>query len=79
MNLYASLSLSAQGAITIVTLLFGTVLAWYALGAVRWEVFLKKPESPSSRLLRMLLAIIIGTGISGFILQYITGAAMMHG
>lgn len=73
------MSLSTQGVITIVTLLIGTILAWYALGAVRWDVFLKKPESPSARLLRMLLAIIMGTGISGFILQYITGASMMRG
>ncbi len=73
------MSISTQGVITIITLLIGTILAWYALGAVRWDVFLKKPESPAARLLRMLLAIIMGTGISGFILQYITGAAMMRG
>lgn len=78
-TLYTPMSISAQGAMTIVTLLLGTVLAWYALGAVRWDVYLKKPESGASRLLRMLLAIMIGTGVSGFILQYITGATMMHG
>ena len=73
------MSLASQGTITIISLLIGTILAWYALGAVRWDVFVKKPDSASARLLRMLLAIIIGTGISGFILQYITGAAMMRG
>nr|WP_272879862.1 DUF1146 domain-containing protein [Sulfoacidibacillus ferrooxidans] len=56
----------------------GTLLAWYALGAVRWDVFLKKPDSPPASLLRLLLAILIGTGIAGFIVQYVTGASMMH-
>jgi uncharacterized integral membrane protein (TIGR02327 family) len=70
---------AVQGVITIITLLLGTVIAWYALGVVRWEIFVKNVDSPTSRLLRMLLAIMIGTGISSFILQYIAGAAMIRG
>ncbi|PWI58022.1 hypothetical protein BM613_06220 [Sulfoacidibacillus thermotolerans] len=72
------MSFRVQGAVTIGGLLVGTLLAWYALGAVRWDVFLKNPESPPASLFRLLLAILIGTGIAGFVIQYVTGASMMR-
>lgn len=78
MNLFSTISFRIQGTLTTVSLLIGTVLAWYALGAVRWDVFLRQPESPSARLLRLLFALLIGGGVAGFILNYTSGAAMMR-
>ncbi len=78
MGIFSNLSFRVQGTVTIGGLLLGTLLAWYALGAVRWDVFLKKADSPAASLLRLLLAILIGTGIAGFVVQYVTGASMMR-
>lgn len=79
MNLFSTMSIRAEGGVTILALLMGTVLSWYALGAVRWEAFVKVPDSAGARLLRLLLALIIGAGVSGFILQYINGTTLLRG
>lgn len=68
----------AQGALQIVALLIGTLVSWVALGAVRWDVFVKTPESAPARLLRLLLAILIGSGIAGFIVAYGGAVSLMH-
>lgn len=67
------------GGLTIFALLVGIALAWYALGAVRWEIFARDPQSRAARLLRLLLAILIGSGVAGFLVQYATAASLMHG
>lgn len=67
------------GALTILALLVGIALAWYALGAVRWEIFTRDPHLGTARLLRLLLAVLIGSGVAGFLVQYATAASLMHG
>lgn len=62
----------------MVALLIGTSIAWYALGAVRWEIFMRDPYTRAARLLRLLFAILIGTGVAGFLIQYATAAALMR-
>ncbi len=78
MGVFSNVSFRVQGSLTILGLLLGTLLAWYALGAVRWDVFLKAPESRAASLLRLLLAVLIGAGVAGFVVQYATGAAMIR-
>ncbi len=78
MNSLSALSLRMQGSLMVFSLLIGTFLAWYALGAIRWDIFMRDPQSRAGRLLRLLLAVLIGTGIAGFVLQYSQGAALMH-
>lgn len=78
MQLFSTISFRVQGTIETMSLLVGTILAWFALNSVRWDVFLKNPESSSARLLRLLFALLIGGGIAGFILRYTQGAAMMR-
>lgn len=68
-----------QGSLLIASLLLGTALAWYALGAIRWEVFLRSESSRPARLLRLLLAIVIATGFAGFVVEYANGSALLHG
>ena len=78
-GLTSGLQARSQGALLIVVLLIGTAVAWYALGAIRWDIFLRKPEARDARLLRLLLAMVIAGGLAGFVLQYASGAAQMHG
>jgi len=77
-GVFSNVSFRVQGGLTIFSLLLGTLLAWYALGAVRWDVFLQAPQSRAASLLRLLLAILIGAGIANFVVQYATGAAMIR-
>lgn len=79
MNTLTTLSLRTEGLMTIISLLLTTGLAWYALGALRWEVFFKDSTSNPSRMMRLLLSVILASGVTGFLLQYINGTFMMRG
>ncbi len=76
-------TISAQGQmtgfVTILSLLFGTALAWYGLGAIRWDIFLRRPDDRPARVLRLLLAMVIAAGLTGFVLQYVGGATLLRG
>ena len=76
-------AISVQGQVTglvvILSLLLGTALSWYGLGAVRWDVFLRQPDGRAARVLRLLLAMVIASGLTGFVLQYVGGTTMLHG
>lgn len=79
MTTQIGLSAQLQGSLTILAMLVGVALAWQGLGAIRWEIFVREPRSGPARLLRLLLAILIGGGLAGFIVQYATAAALLHG
>jgi uncharacterized integral membrane protein (TIGR02327 family) len=59
-------------------LLFGVVIAWYALGAVRWDVFLKNAKSRPAAVLRLLLAIALGYQLARFMGEYLVATSMLR-
>ncbi|KUO95249.1 DUF1146 domain-containing protein [Ferroacidibacillus organovorans] len=68
-----------QGALTLFMLLMGTLIAWGALGALRWEIFVKDRTTRSARMLRIVLAMILGSALSGFVAQYISATNALRG
>ena len=66
------------GSLQITFLLLGTYIAWLALGALRWDKFVIRPESAPARLLRLILAILIAAGIVGFITSYGNAIALLR-
>lgn len=66
------------GSLQITFLLLGTYIAWLALGALRWDKFVTRPESAPARLLRLILAILIAAGIVGFITSYGNAIALLR-
>ncbi|KYP81477.1 DUF1146 domain-containing protein [Ferroacidibacillus organovorans] len=68
-----------QGALTLFMLLMGTLIAWGALGALRWEIFVKDRGARSARMLRIVLAMILGSALSGFVAQYISATNALRG
>jgi uncharacterized integral membrane protein (TIGR02327 family) len=62
----------------LVFLLFGVVIAWYALGVVRWDVFLKNAKSRPAALLRLLLAITLGYQLARFVSEYLVASSMIR-
>ncbi|MCY0876450.1 MAG: DUF1146 domain-containing protein [Firmicutes bacterium] len=69
---------SVLGSLTLIAMIIGIWLAWYALGAVRWEIFTRDPHTRAARLLRLLFAILIGSGVAGFLVQYATATSLLH-
>jgi uncharacterized integral membrane protein (TIGR02327 family) len=62
----------------LVFLLFGILIAWYALSEVRWDIFLKNPKSRPAAVLRLLIAIMLGYQLSRFMGEYLLATSMLR-
>ncbi|MCX7569534.1 DUF1146 domain-containing protein [Tumebacillus sp. DT12] len=62
----------------LIFLLFGVMIAWYALSAVRWEVFLKDAKSKPAAVLRLLVAILLGYQLSRFLNEYLLATSLLR-
>jgi uncharacterized membrane protein YwzB len=58
-------------------LIFGVLIAWYALQVVRWEVFLNDAKSRPAAVLRLLLAILLGYQLARFANEYMMSTMML--
>ncbi|MCL6576555.1 MULTISPECIES: DUF1146 family protein [Kyrpidia] len=67
----------ASGALAVLLLLFALVIAWYALGQVKWGIFLKDGGSPQAKVLRLLLAIALAWTLVQFISAYMFAWRML--
>lgn len=45
-------------------------VTWILLKEIRWDRIFRHPLSPGARLLQLMLAIVIGHQLAGFILDY---------
>ncbi|HEU4964753.1 MAG TPA: DUF1146 domain-containing protein [Bacilli bacterium] len=59
-------------------LLFGVLIAWFALTNVRWEVFLKAAKTRQAAVLRLLVAVALGYLLARFLSDYVTSTMMMR-
>ena len=60
-------------------LLVSVLIAWYALQAVRWDVFLKDSKSRPAAVLRLLLAVALGYQLARFVNEYLTASLLIKG
>ncbi|MBX6396574.1 MAG: DUF1146 domain-containing protein [Alicyclobacillaceae bacterium] len=60
----------ASGALVIALMLFALVIAWYALGQVKWGLFLRDGGSSQAKVLRLLLAVVLAWNLVQFISTY---------
>ncbi|ASS73866.1 hypothetical protein CIG75_02010 [Tumebacillus algifaecis] len=58
-------------------LIFGVLIAWYALQVVRWEVFLKEAKGRPAAVLRLLVAILLGYQLAKFANEYMMSTMML--
>jgi uncharacterized integral membrane protein (TIGR02327 family) len=63
--------------LNLILLLFGVLIAWYALQAVRWDVFVKNPKSRPAAVLRLLLAVLLGYQLMKFVSDYVSMSGML--
>ncbi|MFO7247518.1 MAG: DUF1146 family protein [Bacillota bacterium] len=53
-------------------------LAWWVLQAVKWDLFLRRPDSPQARLLIVLLALLVGSSVAAFLSDYLGWSLLLH-
>jgi conserved hypothetical integral membrane protein len=53
-------------------------LAWWVLQAVKWDLFLRRPDSPQARLLIVFLALLVGSSVAAFLSDYLGWSLLLH-
>ncbi|MFC4769503.1 DUF1146 family protein [Effusibacillus consociatus] len=79
--MFPSLSLPVTaglyGLLQLLVYLMTIAIAWYALGSVKWDLFLRDHRGGPARMLRLLLAIGLGFLIGQFFLQYLSASLLL--
>ncbi|MBP1936695.1 putative integral membrane protein (TIGR02327 family) [Paenibacillus sediminis] len=65
-----SASVSVQGLVAIIISLICIALAWWALQNLKLDVIIRHPQSSQGKMLHLLLAIIIGSLVARFVMDY---------
>ena len=65
------LDFSMQGILGVLFSLVGIAIAWYALGSVRWEALMRRPADGPARVLRLIIAILLGMQLASFFMNYL--------
>ncbi|MDI3327845.1 MAG: DUF1146 family protein [Alicyclobacillaceae bacterium] len=68
----------ASGMLTIAMMLFAVVIAWHALGQVKWGLFLKDGGGNQAKVLRLLLAVALAWNLVQFIGAYVFASRLLR-
>jgi uncharacterized integral membrane protein (TIGR02327 family) len=63
----------------IILALLCIALAWWALQQFRFELFLKNPKGPQSKVLQVFLSIALGYEVARFMIDYFNWSALLKG
>lgn len=66
-----SSAIGSSSLISMVVSLVSVVLSWWALQNLKLDLVIRYPKSPQGRLLHLLLAIVLGHFVAGFLLDYL--------
>lgn len=53
-------------------------ISWWALQAFRFDLFVKKADSPQAKVLQIILSIFIGHGLARFFLEYLGSSLLLQ-
>ena len=67
-----------SGLVSMIVSLLCVVLSWWALQNLKLDLFIRYPKSPQGRLLHLLLAIVLGHFVAGFILDYLNWSGQIR-
>jgi uncharacterized integral membrane protein (TIGR02327 family) len=78
--LYDDLSsaVSTSGLVSMIVSLLCVVLSWWALQNLKLDLVIRYPKSPQGRLLHLLLAIVFGHFVAGFLLDYLSWSGQIR-
>jgi len=60
------------GVVSIILTVLFIALSWWGLQAIRFDLFLKKPDGAQAKLLQILLSLVIGYEVARFFLDYLS-------
>jgi len=66
------------GLLSMVVSLVGILLAWYALQAIRWDLFVKNVKDRSFQLLLVLLSLTLGHAFARFVMDYLNWSTLLR-
>ncbi|KWX77904.1 DUF1146 family protein [Paenibacillus jilunlii] len=66
-----SSSIGTSGLVSMIVSLFCVAISWWALQNLKLDLIIRYPKSPQGRLLHLLLAIVLGHFVAGFLLDYL--------
>lgn len=67
-----------QGLFSIVVVILSILFVWMLLAEVAWDKLLKNQNSPKSRMLQIVIAVVLGYQLSSFLLQYLGFSTMLQ-
>lgn len=67
----ATNAIGINGLLSMIVSLVCVACSWWALQNLKLDLFIRYPKSPQGRLLQLLLAIVIGSLVADFLLQYL--------
>ncbi|MEC0092550.1 hypothetical protein PMSD_08795 [Paenibacillus macquariensis subsp. defensor] len=73
-----SSAVSVSGLVSIVVSLFCIWLSWWALQNLKLDLVIRNPQGTQGKLLQVLLAIVLGHFVAGFLLDYLTWSQMIR-
>lgn len=73
-----SSSIGTNGLVAMIVSLLCVVLSWWALQNLKLDLVIRYPKSPQGRLLHLLLAIVLGHFVAGFLLDYLGWSGMLR-
>jgi len=73
-----SKAVGTSGVVSMIVSLLCVVLSWWALQNLKLDLFIRYPKSPQGRLLHLLLAIVLGHFVAGFILDYLNWSGQIR-
>ncbi|MHA0856259.1 DUF1146 family protein [Paenibacillus sp. CMAA1364] len=81
MNQYLSNTVNGMvgvsGLISIIVSLICIWISWWALQNLKLDLFIRMPQGAQGKLLHVLLAIVLGHFVAGFIIDYLTWSQMI--
>lgn len=71
-------SVGTSGMVSMIVSLLCVVLSWWALQNLKLDLVIRYPKSPQGRLLHLLLAIVLGHFVAGFLLDYLSWSGQIR-
>ncbi|AOZ93210.1 DUF1146 family protein [Paenibacillus crassostreae] len=68
---------SVDGLVSIVISLICIWLSWWALQNLKLDLLIRNPQGAQGKLLQVLLSIVLGRFVAGFILDYLNWSQML--
>ncbi|WP_410512638.1 DUF1146 family protein [Paenibacillus sp. BR2-3] len=73
-----SSTVGTSGLVSMIVSLLCVVLSWWALQNLKLDLVIRYPKSPQGRLLHLLLAIVLGHFVAGFLIDYLSWSGQIR-